>query len=125
MADIEIVGIGSSVYDTLIRVPRYPEEDTKMESSETRIQAGGPCATALAAARKLGRSAAYVGTLGSDDYGRSLSSPESAFIPRFYSATPAAAGLAYGTGVRFLKQTRRNWMSRFSRRPGCCIWTGI
>lgn len=70
MADIEIVGIGSSVYDTLIRVPRYPEEDTKMESSETRIQAGGPCATALAAARKLGRSAAYVGTLGSDDYGR-------------------------------------------------------
>lgn len=66
----EIIGIGSTVYDTLMVVDRYPTEDTKLEDLETKVQGGGPCATALVAARKLGVSAAYMGTIGDDPFGR-------------------------------------------------------
>ena len=34
------------------------------------MQGGGPCATALVAAQKLGVSAAYMGTIGDDPFGR-------------------------------------------------------
>ena len=43
----QMIGIGSTVYDTLMMVPRFPEEDTKLEGLETKVQGGGPCATAL------------------------------------------------------------------------------
>lgn len=66
----EVIGIGSTVYDTLMVVPAYPTEDTKMEGIETKVQGGGPCATALVAARKLGVSAAYLGTIGDDPFGK-------------------------------------------------------
>lgn len=66
----EVIGVGSTVYDTLMVVPRYPTEDTKLEGIETKVQGGGPCATALVAARKLGVSAAYMGTIGNDPFGR-------------------------------------------------------
>ncbi len=66
----EMVGIGSTVYDTLMVVDRFPTEDTKREGIETKVQGGGPCATALVAARKLGVSAAYMGTIGDDPFGR-------------------------------------------------------
>lgn len=66
----EIIGIGSSVYDTLMVLPRFPTEDTKLEGLETRVQGGGPCATALVAACKLGVSAAYMGIIGDDPFGR-------------------------------------------------------
>lgn len=65
----EIIGIGSAVFDTLMTVERYPEEDTKAEGFRTRLQGGGPCATALVAASKLGVSSAYCGVLGGDLYG--------------------------------------------------------
>ncbi len=66
----EMVGIGSTVYDTLMVIDRFPTEDTKQEGIETKVQGGGPCATALVAARKLGVSAAYMGTIGDDPFGR-------------------------------------------------------
>lgn len=66
----EVIGIGSTVYDTLMVVDRFPEEDTKLEDRETKVQGGGPCATALVAAQKLGVSAAYMGTVGDDSFGR-------------------------------------------------------
>ena len=33
----EIIGIGSTVYDTLMVVDRYPTEDTKLEDLETKV----------------------------------------------------------------------------------------
>ncbi|MDD3214324.1 MAG: PfkB family carbohydrate kinase [Eubacteriales bacterium] len=66
----EIVGIGSTVYDTLMITDGFPPEDTKVEGVETKVQGGGPCATALVAASKLGVSAAYMGTVGDDPFGR-------------------------------------------------------
>lgn len=38
----EIIGIGSTVYDTLMVVDRYPTEDTKLEDLETKVQGGRP-----------------------------------------------------------------------------------
>lgn len=65
----KIVGIGSTVYDTLMMVDAFPQEDTKQQGIETKVQGGGPCATALVAAQKLGVSAAYMGVLGEDPFG--------------------------------------------------------
>lgn len=67
MADI--IGIGSALFDTLMQTERFPKEDTKIQGVATKLQGGGPCATALVAAAKLGVSAAYIGTLGDDVYG--------------------------------------------------------
>lgn len=66
----QVIGIGSSVYDTLMITDGFPTEDTKLEGLETKVQGGGPCATALVAAAKLGVPSAYMGTIGNDPFGR-------------------------------------------------------
>ena len=66
----DIIGIGASVFDTLMLAEGVPPEDTKMQAMQTMTQGGGPCATALVAAARLGVSAAYLGNLGDDSYGR-------------------------------------------------------
>lgn len=68
----KIVGIGANVYDTLITIPEYPAEDTKMRASGVKVSGGGPCATGLVAASKLGESVAYIGNLTDDDGSRFL-----------------------------------------------------
>ena len=65
----EVVGIGSALFDILMTADRFPEEDTKLQGKDTKIQCGGPCATALVAMSKLGILAEYMGTLGDDMYG--------------------------------------------------------
>lgn len=65
----DIVGIGSSVYDTLMTVDNFPPEDTKMMATSTKIMAGGPVATGIVASAKLGVSAEYMGCLGDDVFG--------------------------------------------------------
>lgn len=66
----QVIGIGSSVYDVLMALNQFPTEDTKIEGAETIVQGGGPCATALVAAAKLGVPSAYMGTIGDDSFGR-------------------------------------------------------
>lgn len=66
----EVIGIGSVLFDTLMLADGFPTEDTKLKSSMTKQQGGGPCATALVAISKLGTSAAYLGTVGDDMYGQ-------------------------------------------------------
>ncbi len=65
---MKIVGIGADVYDTLYSIPTYPAEDTKMRAASSKSAGGGPVATGLVAASKLGESASYIGVL-SDDTG--------------------------------------------------------
>lgn len=67
-----IVGIGANVYDTLITVPTYPTEDTKLRANGVKASGGGPCATGLVAASKLGESTAYIGNVSDDAAGRFL-----------------------------------------------------
>ncbi len=68
----KIVGIGANVFDTLYNVPSYPAEDTKMRATASKTAGGGPVATGLVAAAKLGAEAAYIGVLSDDNGGKFL-----------------------------------------------------
>lgn len=68
----KIVGIGACVMDTLITVPHYPTEDTKLRAESSKPAGGGPVATGIVAAAKLGESAQYVGVLSDDAAGKFL-----------------------------------------------------
>lgn len=68
----KIVGIGANVYDTLITLTNYPKEDTKMRSQSIKISGGGPCATGIVAASKLGAPCAFIGNISSDNGGKFL-----------------------------------------------------
>ena len=67
-----IVGIGACVMDTLFTVPQYPHEDSKLCASSCKQAGGGPVATGLVAASKLGAEAAYIGVLSDDAAGTYL-----------------------------------------------------
>lgn len=68
----QIVGLGACVLDTLITLPAYPREDTKRRALESRRTGGGPAATGLIAAAKLGMRAQYLGVLAGDADGSFL-----------------------------------------------------
>lgn len=68
----KIVGIGANVFDTLYTVEKYPTEDTKMRADGVKASGGGPCATGLVAASKLGASCAFIGNLSDDNGGKFL-----------------------------------------------------
>lgn len=55
--------------DTLVTVPNFPKEDTKMRAISSKPSGGGPTATGLVAAQKLGEQTAYIGTLSDDNGG--------------------------------------------------------
>lgn len=66
------VGIGANVYDTLYNISTYPTEDTKMRAAGSKTAGGGPVATGLVAASKLGTSTAFIGTFSDDSGGKFL-----------------------------------------------------
>ncbi len=68
----KIVGIGAKVFDTLYNIPTYTTEDTKMTASASKTAGGGPVATGLVAASKLGEDTAYIGVLSDDNGGKFL-----------------------------------------------------
>lgn len=68
----KIVGIGACVMDTLVSVPYYPNEDTKLRAESSKPAGGGPVATGLVAAAKLGCETEYIGILSDDAGGRFL-----------------------------------------------------
>ena len=67
-----VVGIGACVADTLMTVPHFPKEDTKLRALGSKVAGGGPCATGLVAAAKLGAKTAYIGNLAEDASGAFL-----------------------------------------------------
>ncbi len=58
--------------DTLINVPFYPKEDTKLRADSSKPAGGGPVATGLVAASKLGEDAGFIGVLSDDAGGNFL-----------------------------------------------------
>ena len=68
----KIVGIGACVMDTLVSVPYYPNEDTKLRAESSTPAGGGPVATGRVAAAKLGCDTEYIGILSDDAGGRFL-----------------------------------------------------
>lgn len=69
---LKIVGIGANVFDTLYTLPTFPKEDTKMRAEGCKVAGGGPVATGLVAAQKLGVNTAYIGVLSDDNGGKFL-----------------------------------------------------
>ena len=65
----KIVGIGACVMDTLFSIDTFPKEDTKMRAEKSKNAGGGPTATGLVAASKLGEEAAFIGVLSDDNGG--------------------------------------------------------
>ena len=55
--------------DTLYTIPSYPIEDTKTAATGSKNAGGGPVATGLVAAQKLGVNTAYIGILSDDNGG--------------------------------------------------------
>jgi sugar/nucleoside kinase (ribokinase family) len=65
----KVIGIGSAVFDILAQCDKYPVEDTKMACNAMKYQGGGPCATALVAASRLGLESEYWGCISDDQAG--------------------------------------------------------
>lgn len=68
----KIVAIGANVMDTIVSLPKYPNEDTKMRACNVMAAGGGPAATGLVAAKKLGADCAFAGNLSNDEGGTFL-----------------------------------------------------
>jgi sulfofructose kinase len=62
----EIVGIGAAVMDTLVTLPEYPAQDTKVRALTVKQCGGGPAATGIVAAAKLGAVCSFIGVLAQD-----------------------------------------------------------
>jgi len=67
-----VVGLGQCAVDILGTLERYPAIDSKCELDAALIQGGGPVATALVTLARLGVASAFVGRIGSDDFGRRI-----------------------------------------------------
>ena len=68
---VDIVGLGFCGLDYLSLVPKIPY-DEKVEIIESLIQGGGPAATAVVAARRLGARAGFIGAVGNDERGKNI-----------------------------------------------------
>lgn len=67
-----VVGIGAAVYDTLIEMSHFPEEDVKIRAERVFSSGGGPVSNALVCLAKLGVGASYLGLLSDDEIGHRL-----------------------------------------------------
>ena len=62
MNPVEIAGLGFCGLDYLCIVPRIPIDD-KVEIIQSLIQGGGPAATAIVTAARLGARTAFIGAV--------------------------------------------------------------
>ncbi len=66
---MDIIGIGMACLDILIRTKDLPTWESGARLSAMAVEGGGPVATAMAAASRLGASTGFIGTYGSDRMG--------------------------------------------------------
>jgi len=69
VTDLQIVGVGLSTIDVLIRLREMPTFERGGRMSGFALQGGGPVATAMVAAARLGARVGYVGVAGTDETG--------------------------------------------------------
>jgi sulfofructose kinase len=67
---VDIVGVGINATDTIIRLPRFPALDSKVEMISAETKPGGQVASAIVACRRWGLTARYVGKIGDDAAGK-------------------------------------------------------
>lgn len=66
----DVVGLGLNAMDTICIVPRFPRPNTKIHLRDVRVEPGGQVATALVTCTRLGLKARYIGSVGTDDWGK-------------------------------------------------------
>jgi len=66
---LEVFGLGQCALDRLVRLPAWPDPDTKPEVFDLTVQCGGPVATALYALARWGRRCGFAGMVGDDSEG--------------------------------------------------------
>lgn len=66
MSDLQIVGMGLSTLDILMRLPQMPTWDSPNYLDEIKFDGGGPAGTAVVTAARLGAKTGFVGTAGND-----------------------------------------------------------
>jgi sulfofructose kinase len=66
---VDVVGVGVNATDTIIRLPRFPRSDSKIEILSAQVMPGGQVASAIVACRRWGLSVGYVGKIGDDAAG--------------------------------------------------------
>jgi sulfofructose kinase len=69
-SSLRVLGVGINATDTVIRLPRFPTLDSKVEVSSAEVKAGGQVASAMVACQRWGLDARYVGKIGDDSAGR-------------------------------------------------------
>ena len=69
---VDIVGLGLATVDVLTRTPRLPGSNDVFEVDTVELQGGGPVATALAAATKLGSRTAIAGSTDTGPWGEMI-----------------------------------------------------
>ncbi|NCC69944.1 MAG: carbohydrate kinase family protein, partial [Clostridia bacterium] len=67
----DIVALGYCSIDHVCLIPEIPKDD-KIEIRELHIGGGGPAATAVFAAARLGAKTAFLGAVGDDDDGQAI-----------------------------------------------------
>ena len=68
---VDVVGLGENALDVVLRVKAFPAPGTKVTVESIARHPGGSVATALITCRRLGLSARYIGSAGTDETGRS------------------------------------------------------
>ncbi len=63
---VDVVGVGINATDTIIRLPRFPTLDSKVEIISAQMMPGGQVASAIVACSRWGLQARYVGKIGQD-----------------------------------------------------------
>ncbi len=70
LPEVDVVGVGLNAMDYISVMSEFPRPNSKLELRRVRLEPGGQVATALTTCRRLGLSARYIGSVGSDDLGR-------------------------------------------------------
>jgi sugar/nucleoside kinase (ribokinase family) len=88
---VDVVGAGINATDTLIRLPRFPTLDSKVEFISSDVLPGGQVASAVVACAKWGLKTRYVGKVG-DDFAGELQREEfkKAGVEAHLAVIPAA-----------------------------------
>lgn len=68
-SEFDVVGFGTNAIDYLIRLPEYPQFNSKIEFTSYSLQAGGEVASTLVGLQRLGFKTTYAGRFGSDANG--------------------------------------------------------
>jgi sugar/nucleoside kinase (ribokinase family) len=66
---LDIVGLGMATVDIMTLVPRLPHRDDVFRAHSILLEGGGPVATALVAAARLGASTSYLGPFAPTTWG--------------------------------------------------------